>query len=1245
MRVGHWFLLFGGPVILLSVIAAIVVYVRLLHGPISLKSFAGSIENSINAELDEVKAKIDDAVLTLSDGSRIELRLINLRFNKPNGDLVASAPLAAVEPSTRALWQMRLAPERVFLIEPRLSLFYTEQTGLVMSFDDPAPSPDKPAPGAASDQGSQTTAVTKDRPGQGTSGAALPATFLRVDLARTLAESSRRARRREDASSEIKEIGLRNATVVMHYAGSVSELSVEQAALSLDHRKKRSVISGSATFQSAQGPWFMTFRSEDSEKGNFLKVSTSVKGLVPSTLAKASPQLSLLAPLEMPVSGEMDVELSTEGDLRGASLTVDVGRGRINLPSLASAPLILDSGRVRVECDGGGRGIRVLPSTFKWGDSHVTLEGSMTSEQGGNGLREWAYLLKSSEGKIVAEEFGVAAIALDQLEAKGRIIPSEGLVKLAKFTLKAGGSEITANGDLVTGSGVPSTRVEAAMSPMTLPTLKALWPRAVVPSARAWIGTHITQANLRSASLKLLSGSFLPEANGIQQGLGAHPSGRLSMSIEVGDLRMLPYDKGLPIDAPRALIRLENDALEVTVPEAAVVAGQKQVPLKGGRFTIVSLENEVPIGELAFRAQAPLAAVAEAMALSGIGLNGTQPLPIEGLDGKVEGQFKLTMPISERDVSAVPKIEGKARVTEIRGKHKGAKVEIQGGSVDMDLSPTGVLVMGELIVNGVVAKVNLQRIFDASPELQPPFRITAKLDNADRTQLGLDINHLVQGEIALELTAAKSEQEAMAIHARADLTNAELIFDDLAWRKSPGRAAGAEFDVAIVSPDLLELRNFRIVGDTVAIEGSLSIDANHVVQEFSFPNFSLNVVSRLDVQGKLGSDKIWKIKAKGSTFDAKDLFRSLLSLGKTAEAEIKPLRPAAGVDLSAEVDTVLGHSDISMRGVKVKLSERADQLVALDVQGALDGGKPVAVLMKAEAGRKIFAESQDAGQAFKLVGFYPNLQGGRMRLEVDLAGRGAAEKTGILWVDDFRVLGDPVLQDLYSTVETTGPGIDAPSQGQRRVTREVFDFSRMKVPFSVGHGQFVLDESYVRGPLLGASIRGKVDYTTERLTLGGTYVPLQGINSAFCDIPLVGPLVSGLDCQGVFGITYAIEGPMTGPQVFVNPLSVFTPGILRGIMELTSPNPEVQPRSNKPKGPVEQRVRASSSAASAGQAGGAQKPATPGSANPAAHVDGWSLGTTTGAAPATPAAAKPQPAKKKKAAAPAKPAAPTAITP
>jgi hypothetical protein len=1211
-RTCNYALLALAPLLLLSILAAIICYVRLLHGPVSLKVFSERIEQGISAELGEFRAHIDDAILTLGDNWSVELRLTNLRITEPDGDLVASAPLAAVDLDPGSLLWMHVSPQRVFFIEPRLSLFYSAESGLAMSFSqialsrDSALPPTGPASPAPSEPG--TTAIAK------TSDPNLPPSFHRVDLGRAIAEISAYARHGGLANSHLREIGVRNATVVLDYDGTRSELSVAEGAVGLE----ANTLSGAASIESSRGKWMVSFRTDEPEPDT-LKVSAAVRDLVPSTLAQTSPHLALLEMLDMPVAGDLTLNLRNDGDFKSADLSIDAGHGKITLPSLGSAPVVIDSARFKLGYDAGTQRLDLASSTITWGNSHMTLEGAVTREASGSGPEAWHFGVNGLDGLFAAEEFGVAGIKLEGLTATGRVVPDDGIVELAKFSLKAGGSEFSANGEIRSAGGTPSTRIEAKTTPMALATLKALWPRAAASAARGWVGDHFTRGTVRSASLKLLSGKFLEQEIGAAQ--AARMGDRISLAAEIGDAQMVPLPEGLPIEAARATIRLENSMLEVSVPDAALVPSpSRQVPLKDVRFTVVSPDNSDPIAELAFRSQTSLAALAEVLAKSKLNLLGSEPLPFEdGVDGKVDGQVKITMPLVEGGTTAA-KTEAKARITDIRGKPPGGRVEFSGGTIDLDVSPIAVNANGDLIVNGVLAKLALQRIFDAPPNMQPPLRITAVLDNADRTQLKLDVNHLIQGEMPIEITVAPGPTGDHLIHARADLTNAELAFKELAWRKAAGRAASLEFDVSAPTPDNVQLNNFKLVGENVAIEGAMILDAENEVREFTFPSFSLNVVSRLDVSGKLSKDKIWTIAAKGSTFDAKDQLRSLMSLGRTSDLDVKPLRPADGVDLTANIDTVLGHSDVSMRGYKLKYSERKEQLVSMEVQGTLDGGKPLSVVLKKDKdGRKIVAESGDAGQAFKFSGFYPNMQGGKARLEVDLEGRGAAEKSGVLWVENFRVLGDPIVAEVYSSAEKSGPAIDTAPVGERRVEREVFDFERMKVPFSVGHGQFVLEDSYVRGQVLGASIRGKVDYTSQRLNLGGTYVPLQGLNSALCNIPLVGPIVSGLDCQGVFGITYAIQGPMARPQVIVNPLSMLTPGILRGIMEMTNPNPEVLPRAERQKTPVEQRVRASSSNITDG-----------------ATVDGWSSET----APAVkaepkkvdPKAAKAKDAKKKPAA-------------
>ena len=68
----------------------------------------------------------------------------------------------------------------------------------------------------------------------------------------------------------------------------------------------------------------------------------------------------------------------------------------------------------------------------------------------------------------------------------------------------------------------------------------------------------------------------------------------------------------------------------------------------------------------------------------------------------------------------------------------------------------------------------------------------------------------------------------------------------------------------------------------------------------------------------------------------------------------------------------------------------------------------------------------------------------------------------------------------------------------------------------------------------------------EELDLDGTIIPISGINNVLSGIPLVGDILTG-GGSGILAATYTIKGPKSKPEVFVNPLSVLAPGILRKI--------------------------------------------------------------------------------------------------
>jgi hypothetical protein len=192
-----------------------------------------------------------------------------------------------------------------------------------------------------------------------------------------------------------------------------------------------------------------------------------------------------------------------------------------------------------------------------------------------------------------------------------------------------------------------------------------------------------------------------------------------------------------------------------------------------------------------------------------------------------------------------------------------------------------------------------------------------------------------------------------------------------------------------------------------------------------------------------------------------------------------------------------------------------------------------------------------------MIGFFPNIEGGQISLKVGMDQQGSTEKKGTLWAKNFRLITSQTVDSQMERSEVFSGNMvgNTRSRRTRRKRTKIqtkLQFNRLKAPFSYGNGQFVLHDSYVNGPIIGATLRGKIDFRTERMRLGGTYVPLYGLNSAIGEIPLLNELLVGRKGEGVFGVTFGIEGPTANPTVIVNPVSLLTPGVFRQIFDFNN---------------------------------------------------------------------------------------------
>jgi hypothetical protein len=1167
-----------GIAALVGVVALGLLYLRLLYGPVALDFLARPIESAIAEELAGPKVQVGSVALGLNDRGLFQFELKNVRVSDQRGEVLVAAPSVAVSLSRRAMLRGRIAPESLDLISARLVLFYADDGSLSLKFSplpqkrdsSLPPPPFVPVPA----EGGSAPAASAPADGEGM-------LLGRIDLVKVLAEASARARRGETAGAYLREVGLRSATVIVDNGRRKTEWHVPQFDLDLDHRRTRSSVAGRAKIESPAGPWELTFRSAQHIRAKALNVSVLVQGLVPRGLADNFPHLSALEGLDLPLSGEAKLQLSSAGEILSGKIALEAAAGSFDLPGPEAGPMRISGARIELTYDAAARGFQIGPSSLAWAGGHVQFTGKIVHAGHGADGPRWTFEVASTEGSVGTGADGAQRLPIDELAASGYF--EHGRIVLSRLLARAGGTEASAEGEVADAGGSVEARFDAKIGAMSVDLLKTLWPVRLAPATRAWIGERLTGGKLEGGTFKLVRGRAAPRSDWTP----VTDADRMTLTLEGTDLEFALLDGWPALQMSRGVLRIENSAIEFSVPEASIAAADGRKFALNGTFA-VDLGRPMPRrGTLTLKGHGPLSLAVEMVNREAPSLLKDTGLALAASEGRVEGSVVIGVPLAGPPQLGDATVEGRLKVSDAKLPQAFGNRDVHGINVTVDVSAAALEAKGKFLAGTVPATVSWQYVFGAPPDKQPPLRIATTLYENERTELGIDINDIVHGEVGAEVTVVQDAQGGRQVHVRANLTNAELTLEGLAWDKPVGERGVFEFDVVKGTGKYpIEYINVRLDGENIALAGWMGAAADFRVKEYRFPQFSLNVVSNFEANGKLRADNVWEVTAKGAFYDGKDLFRSFFA--SPAPERTGKNRP--GLDLRAEFETVLGFSGSSLRGVRMSLQRRGGKLTQLDARGALaDGRGPPAGNRQLEAGlrsdpgrpRILAARSNDAGLTFKLVGLMPHMVGGDMSLDVNLDGRGAIDRMGVLAARGFHLLGEEI------AVPNAEPG-----SRRRTVLREKVPFDQLRIQFTAGNGQFGLKKASLDGPVFSATGEGVIDFRTKRVQIAGTFTPVAGLNQIFRDIPLFGDIMTGPKREGMFAWNYALQGGLDSPQIVVHPLSGVAPGFTREFFPIMPE--EARPAQRRRSGRSESGERASSSPA-----------AGPGVADAQEGADGW----------------------------------------
>jgi hypothetical protein len=292
-----------------------------------------------------------------------------------------------------------------------------------------------------------------------------------------------------------------------------------------------------------------------------------------------------------------------------------------------------------------------------------------------------------------------------------------------------------------------------------------------------------------------------------------------------------------------------------------------------------------------------------------------------------------------------------------------------------------------------------------------------------------------------------------------------------------------------------------------------------------------------------------RVVMRGDVYDGRSFVRSSMA-GPTADQRQKARQ--ADLDLDIKIGVVAGYHGEALRGLDLRMSRRNGRVRSFSLNAKI--GRDTALIgdMRQRVSNNrpvLYFETSDAGALFRFTNVYQRMIGGKIWVVMDPPTQDAAPQGGLVNLRDFSIRGEGALEGVVS---------NAPAGARNANTIE---FTQARAEFTRSPGRTAIRDGVLRGPIIGATMEGLIDYARDEVSMRGTLVPLYGLNNMFGQIPIVGLFLGGGSNEGLLGITYEVSGPPSNPRAAVNPISAIAPGLLRKFFEFrdTSDRQVVEP--------------------------------------------------------------------------------------
>ncbi len=755
--------------------------------------------------------------------------------------------------------------------------------------------------------------------------------------------------------------------------------------------------------------------------------------------------------------------------------------------------------------------------------------------------------LTGGAGEIVVPEIYPAPLPVTRFVLRGRATEALNSVVIDEAMIDVGGPVVTLSGELQRRDKSIEFQLDTRVEALPIDELARLWPPGAAVNARKWITRNIEDGVVNSAVLSMSAVASLGDAGhfDLQKAVGEIDL----RGATVHYLRPLP-----PVRNVTGLGRFDGVNLVFDISEGNVGA----LKVAAARVAINGLTGPAPV-ETA-RIEATIAGpVREALALlDGDPLNFISPFGIDPaqIGGTQTTNAVLEFPLLDALTVEEVDVAVSVRLEKFSAPAVAFGADLTNGDFALTVDKKRLVAKGGGALAGIPLKLTWTENFTDETALRTRYEVQAVLDDGGRKALGLSAEPYLTGPVGIGLTyeiaIGGGEQGA----ANLNLANATMLLADFGWQKPAGRIAAARVEFAGRDGVISEISKFAITAPGLSVDGRATLangDDGLAVSELDLARL---VLGETDVSLRIafGADGVPDVVIGGDNLDLRLLVKEAF-----AEGDGKPPAMNVRIDTGNPVRAIRLGDETVLQNPTGRLAHDGENWTAIDLLGTLSNGGQIDLQLQTVNGRReVLFVSDDGGGVLRALDWINSVEGGVLRVAGAFTESDGEEVfSGQLALEDFKLNENSVTVRLLSLASFSGIGDALAGTG--------ISMRRAEVPFEVTDSEIRIGDAKARGAGVGIIATGRIDRTSDEIDLKGEIAPAYLINSLLSNIPLVGKIIG----DGIIAVTYAVDGPLDDPNISVNPLAVFVPGIFRKAFTGFGNGNGVDEGSTKPPAQVE----------------------------------------------------------------------------